>query len=302
MRLGAPVRIIDTHHHLWNLSENRYPWLTDHIVAKPYGDYGAIRQNYLIEDFFADIGALPVVKSVHVQAGHDPSDPVRETRWLQAIADDVKRSKGFPHGIVADADLSSPDAEAVLEAHRAYRNLRGIRTILSDSVRYPGRHPDMLESPSWRANLALLRRHDLSLDLQLYPQQMAPVAALARSHPSALFIICHTGLPEDQSTEGRTRWRKALRLLAAEPNVAIKISGFGLFDRDWTVESIRPFVMETIEIFGVERCMFGSDFPVDKLFTSYNKVWASFDEITADFTDHDRSLMFHDNAVRLYRL
>jgi predicted TIM-barrel fold metal-dependent hydrolase len=105
------MRIVDTHHHLWDLCSHYYPWLTDKILPKLYGDYAPIRRDYLIGDFLADIGSLPVVKSVHVNAGFDPRQPVRETEWLQAIADDAATSRGFPHGIVGDVDLTGSDAK-----------------------------------------------------------------------------------------------------------------------------------------------------------------------------------------------
>lgn len=293
---------VDTHHHLWDLSTNYYPWLTDRVVVKPYGDYAAIRRNYLIEDFIADVGDLPLAKSVHLNGGHDRSDPVRETRWLQAIADDGARSGGLPNGVVVDADLSSTGAGAELDAHCACSNVRGVRAILSDGVRYPGQHPDLTEDRLWRENLSLLETFGLSLDLQLYPQQMAPIAALAKRHPDVLFIVCHLGLPEDRSPDGRVQWRDAIRLLASEPNAVMKISGFGLVDQQWTAESIRPLVLEAIDIFGVERCLLGSNFPVDKLFATYATLWRSLDRILSGFSDSERRLLFHDNALRVYRI
>ncbi len=291
-------RIIDTHHHLWDLSANYYPWLSDRVVAKPYGDYAAIRQNYRLPDFAADISERPVVKSVHLNAGHDPSDPVRETRWLQAIAE----SGGFPHGIVADADLTAPDAARVLEAHCAFRNMRGIRAMLSDSVRYPGVHADLLENAAWRANVALLPRYGLSLDVQLYPQQMGGLADLARQNPALQILVCHTGLPEDQSPEGRERWAGALHMLATAPNVALKISGFGICDPQWTAASIKPLILEAIDAFSPQRCMFGSNFPVDRLFSSYARLWDSCIAATEGFPDTEIDALFYGNAVRLYRL
>ena len=93
-----------------------------------------------------------------------------------------------------------------------------------------------------------------------------------------------------------------MRALAACPNVAVKISGLGMVDHHWTVESIRPFVLETIDLFGTARCLFASNFPVDKLFSDYASAWRAFDSITADFSASERTALFHDNAVRLYRL
>lgn len=293
---------VDTHHHLWDLTRNYYPWLTDKIVVKPYGDYTAIRRDYLIQDFFRDRGELPLVKSVHLQASHDPTDPVRETRWLHSIADDAACSDGFPHAIVAEVDLSSPKAGAVLEAHCKFQNVRGIRVILSDAVRYPGKHPDLLEESSWRRNVSLLEAFGLSFDVQLYPQQMAGLATLASQHPALTFIICHAGLPEDRSSEGRQKWKAGLGLLAERPNVMMKISGFGLIDQQWTVESMRPMALEIVDIFGVQRCFFGSNFPVDRLFSTYPRFWESVGQILAGFNESERRMMLRENAERVYRI
>ena len=106
--------VVDTHHHLWDLSANDYPWLTDRITTRVCGEYSAIRKNYLLEDFFDDAEDVNLVKSIHVQAEHDHTDSVRETRWLQKIAD-LPSSRGFPHGIIAFADLSRLDVEANLK-------------------------------------------------------------------------------------------------------------------------------------------------------------------------------------------
>jgi predicted TIM-barrel fold metal-dependent hydrolase len=296
------MKIVDPHHHLWDLQSNYYPWLTDHITPRVCGDYAAIRHNYLISDFRRDLDGLEVVASVHIQAEHDPRDPVRETSWLQSIADDRDKSAGFPHGIVAYADLSAPNVERTLEEHRCFANTRGIRQSLNGILNDPNTNKDLLQDPVWRSNLALVGRLGLSFDLQLYPQQIAMALPLLRANTDMQFILCHTGLPADQSPEGATTWRSAMRELALCGNVAVKISGFGMFDRTWTRESIRPFVREVIEIFGTERCMFASNFPVDGMATGYHDIWSAFDNITSDLLPAERNALFCQNACRFYKL
>ena len=257
----ALLEIIDAHHHLWDLRANYYPWLTDRISVRVAGDYAAIRKDYLISDFLADADSLAEIgmrlaRSVHVQAEHDHADPVRETRWLQAVADDPG-SRGFPHGVVAYADLSQPEADVLrmLEAHAVSPNLRGIRHMAHEALVDPANpQPSLLEHPTWRRNLALLTRFNLSFDLQVYPQQMAQAAALVREHPTVQFVICHTGLPAEAMRHGPradafTLWRDGIAQLAALPNVAIKLSGFGMFDRRWSAPTIHPFVLGAIDCF-----------------------------------------------------
>lgn len=296
------LRIVDAHHHLWNLDENRYPWLTDRITTRVCGEYSAIRKNYLLEDFFRDAAEVNLVKSVHVQAEHDHSDPVRETRWLQAIADRPD-SRGFPHGIVAYADLSSPGAAEVLERHCECANVRGIRQMLHEAMVDPERPaPSLFENAAWRRNFPLLETFGLSFDLQVYHQQMEDARALVLEHPKIQFVLTHTGQPAQRDEEGIAGWRRGMRRLAELPNICVKISGAGMFDREWTVESLRPFVLGTIEIFSPGRCIFASNFPVDGMMSGYTRLWAAYADLTAGFTANERERMFAGNAERVYRI
>ena len=293
--------IIDPHHHLFDLDHGRYPWLQDEMLPRVFGDYTAIRRNYLIDDYLADTKNQNVVKSVHLQVEYDHNDPVAETRWLQGIAD----KRGFPHGIVGFADLASPDVQAVIEGHSQYKNVRGIRQCLNfhrDPVKTFIGEPHLMSDPQWRRGYGLLKRFDLSFDLQLYYTQMEEALALARAFPDTPMVLNHTGMPVDRAPEEIAGWQKNMKLLASAPNVACKISGLGMGDWKWSVGTIRPFVLDAIEAFGVERCMFASNFPVDKLFSSYDTVFNAFKTITQDFSDGERSALFHDNAERIYRL
>ena len=303
--MAPPIeRIIDAHHHLWDLGRNYYPWLSDRVGPRMYGDYAAIRRNYLVEDFRRDIGDLPVVASVHVQAEHDHTDPMRETRWLQAVAD-APESGGCPQAIVAFADLSGPPGPvaARLVEHAQSRNLRGIRQMVHQCLVPAMELPtDYLADPRWQANLGLLAQFRLSFDLQILPPQAESAAKLVARHPDLDFVLVHAGQPRDQGPEGFEAWRAALRRMAQAPNVAIKLSGFGMFDVDWTTESLRRLVLTAIDCFGPDRCLFASNFPVDKLMRDYAGLWAAYDTITADFTAAERAAMFHDNAARIYRI
>lgn len=295
--------VIDAHHHLWDLGELRYPWLEDAEGEAIFGDYSAIRRSYPLEEFLADCSKQGVVKSVHVQAEVDPRDPVTETRWLQAIAD-RPGSGGFPHAIVAFADLTRNDVEPVLAEHRASPNLRGIRQILNYHAdpRLSYTERDLLEDEGFRRNFKLLRRYDLSFDLQLYYPQMDRAAELARENADLQIILNHTGMPVERDEAGLAGWRAGMRRLAECENVAVKISGLGMCDPAWTQESIRPFVLEVIDLFGVERSMFASNFPVDKIFSDYDRLFEAFKAITVDCSQDERGRLFCDNAARCYRI
>ncbi|MGH8782466.1 amidohydrolase family protein [Paraburkholderia sp.] len=297
------MQVVDPHIHLWDLQTHRYPWLENPGVSF-VGDARALRHDYRLEHLLADAAEIDVLKIVHVEANHDPANPVEETRWLQQIAD-TPASRGMPNGIVAWVDLAAADAEAVLEAHASFANTRGVRQILNvhgnKLYDYVGRH--FMREPVWRERFSLLRHYGLSFDLQLYPSQMDDAAALARVHPDTQFVVNHAGMFVDRdSVAGYRGWRDGLRTLAACPNVAVKISGLAMFDHRWTVESLRPYVLETIDAFGASRAMFASNFPVDRLFGTYAALWHAYAAIVAGASDDERAALFVRNAERVYRI
>jgi len=293
--------IADAHHHLWDMRDY-HVWLhANPRVVNFVGDYEAICQDYLASDYLADTAGLPVIASVHVQAEFDPSNPVGETAWLTAQAEQT----GFPTGIVGFADLSDPDVASLLEAHAAYSRFRGIRHMLNwDDI--PGRsfaeHGNFMSDGQWRRGFGLLARMGLRFDMQIWPKQMVEAAALLAAFPDARVALNHTGFPIDRDPESMRLWQDGMRALAAQPNAYVKISGLGMLDHQWTTDSIRPIVLDAIEIFGVQRAMFASNFPVDRLYSDYGAIFNAFSEITADFTDQERSRLFAGTAIDFYDL
>jgi predicted TIM-barrel fold metal-dependent hydrolase len=297
------TRIIDAHHHLWDLTAHHYPWLSGPMHDRGWGDWSALRRNYLIPDFLDDTRNQNLQKSVHVQANYDPANPVGETLWLEYLAGQPG-SAGIPHGIVAYANLADPGAEGILEAHARYPRVRGIRQVLNRHAD-PQRNRadrDYLADESWLSNFGLLRKHGFSFDVQVYFQQMPAVAALATRYPDIQFILDHAGMPAERDAAGIEGWRAGMRLLARLPNMAVKLCGYGMVDVHWTPESMRPFVLEPIEMFGTGRCMFASNFPVDKLMSDYDRLWNTYRQITVDLSDSERDALFYGNAERIYRL
>jgi predicted TIM-barrel fold metal-dependent hydrolase len=291
--------IVDAHHHLWDLSMS-YPWLQSSAgELSVHGDDRAIRRNYLVPDYLEDAEPLRVRASVHIDAG--AGDPVAEASWLQRVSD----QNGYPHGIVAGVELDEPTVAETLETLSALPNLRGVRHILNwhpdPGLSYTDR-PDIITDPAWLSGFARLSELRLSFDLQVYPSQLLQSARLAADHPDTLIVLNHAGMPVDRDADQLRLWRDGLRALAAQPNTAAKISGIGMTDHQWTVDSIRPIVLETIEAFGADRSMFASNFPVDSLYSSFQDLYAAFDAITADFSTTERRLLFADTARRVYRL
>ncbi len=298
-----PGPIVDAHHHFWDLSLGKHAWLSPEPGREMvFGDPAPLYRDYLPEDLRRDAAGAKLVASVHVEAGWDRADPVGETRWLEALA--VRT--GLPTAIVAYAPLDDPRVGAVLEAHMAASpRLRGVRFIVSwheDPRRRFVERADWMADRQWREGFARLAPLGLSFDLMLYPGQMADAARLAADFPDTRIILNHVGSPVDRDPEGMARWRRGLSELAAQPNVALKISDPVAYDHDWTLDSLRPVVAACLDAFGPQRCLFGSDFPVAGLHATYAQCVAALDRLTSDLAASDRQAIFHDNAVRLYRL
>jgi predicted TIM-barrel fold metal-dependent hydrolase len=294
--------IVDAHQHFWDLQRNYLPWLCDEEpIPFRYGDYGALRRDYLPPDYLRDAAGHNVVRTVYVETEWDPGDFVGETRWLQEII----AATGFPHAIVAGARLDDPEVEAVLAGHTAFPQVRGIRhkprAVAAPADVRTGA-PGSMGDPAWRRGYALLEKYGLSFDLQTPWWHLAEAAALARDFPNTQIILNHTGLPADRTPEGLAGWRAAMQTVAAAPNVALKISGLGQPGQPWTVAANRPIVRDAIAIFGVDRCMFASNFPVDGLCADFDTIFSAFKAIVADLTPAAQSSLFCANALRFYRL
>ena len=295
--------IVDTHFHLQDLERHVYPWL-DPASTPPdvFGeDFGQLRKSYRIEDYFADVAGLGVRKAVHVENGVNSAEAVAETLWLQSIAD----RHGFPHAIVAQVPLDDLGVGQKIEAHRQAKNLRGVRQILNwhadPRLRFAPA-PDLIASDGWRRGFSLLKRYGLSFDLQVYPGQLAAALDLARAFPDTQIVLCHFGMPIGRSSDELRDWEGAMRDFARAENVAVKLSGFALGPGRWARETMRPLVLKVVEIFGVDRCMFASNFPVDRLYSTYRELVGAFEAVMADFSTEEAARLLSANAERVYRI
>ncbi|MEX2519964.1 MAG: amidohydrolase family protein [Paracoccaceae bacterium] len=296
------MQIIDAHHHFWDLDRNYLPWLRDEPqIPFRYGDYSAIRKNFLPADYQALTGRFEVIGSVYIETEFDPCDPLGEVAWVA----DVKRDHGLPSVVVAQAWLDREDAAGLLEAYGRDPLVRGIRHKPASAASAPAAQrgaPGSMDDPRWRDGYARLQPNGLSFDLQTPWWHLDAAADLAKDFPETGIIINHTGLPSDRSDDALAGWRAALSSIASAPNVALKISGIGMPNQPWTVEANGPVVLDAIRIFGADRVMFASNFPVDGLTASFETIFGGFDRITADFSDADRAAMFCENARRTYRM
>jgi predicted TIM-barrel fold metal-dependent hydrolase len=295
------IPFVDAHIHLWDLSRLRYPWLTPPFSDDgPNGNVEPIARTYLPADYRGDAAAWNVVGAVHIDAGASTPEALAETEWLEGLAE----GEGLPSAIVAFAALDAPQVESLLAAHAAHPRVRGVRHIVNwhaDPRRtYTPR--DITGDAAWQAGFGLLAKYGLSFDLQCYPGQMPGLAALIARHPDIPVILNHAGMPIDTDAAGLASWRAGMKALAALPHVAVKLSGFGFIHRTWTREQVRPYVLDAIDLFGPDRCLFASDFPTDKLFGSFDRHMEAYHAIVANFPEDQRRALFGRNADRIYRL
>jgi predicted TIM-barrel fold metal-dependent hydrolase len=289
----ADLDFTDTHVHFWDRRRPElggYHWLDEDAEHPQLGDYGAIKMvRYWADDFFAETRSQNVGNVVHVQAALGIEDPVEETRWLQAFADRL----GAPHGIVAFVDLASPNAGEAIRRHREFPNLRGIRDL---------RYDDYLTSPDWQRGYVLLEEHGLVCCDDPMVEVMEDAARLVERHPGITYCVDHAGFPRRRDREYFEEWRTGMRKLAALPNTVVKISGLGMCDHRWTIDSWRPWVLECIDAWGTERSFFGTNWPVDRLFSSYGDVLDAYRELIDDFARDEQVALFSENANRVFSL
>jgi predicted TIM-barrel fold metal-dependent hydrolase len=293
--------IVDAHHHFQDIETYEYPWLSPSRPPALEGDLSAIRRNFLPGEYREIVSRWPVRKSVHVQNGWRADDPVGETRWLSALID----RHDLIMAIVGYADLSSPDIAAILDAHGAFPQFRGIRQILNwhenPSLQVASR-PDLMEQPDWRRGFQALAERNISFDLQLYWPQMEMALELAQDFPQTQIVLNHFGMPIDRSPSALRHWSTAMERLSHAENVSVKLSGFGLGCPHWSKADTISVLQSVIRIFGPERVMFGTNLPVDLLFSKPGRLLDTFEASILFLSDEQRNLVRHGNAERIYRL
>lgn len=304
MSADDALPVVDAHHHLWRLSGGPlyYPWLQDRQPHEFFlGDYAALKRDYLPSDYRRDAAEHRIVKTVHVEAECRRDQQVAETRWLS----ELHKRHGLPDAIVAHAWFHTDNAEEILAQQSEFPLVRGIRSKPVTAT-HPGDSvagaPGTMQDPRWLAGLRLLRRFDFSWDLRVPTWHLEEAAAVMRANPDIPAVLNHAGFPWDRSNAGLAQWRRGMRALAECEQVSCKLSCLCLREGTWDYEDNRRIVLETIDLFGIDRCMFASNFPVDGLRVSYRQMFTDFKRMTASLSASDRRKLFHDNAARFYRL
>jgi predicted TIM-barrel fold metal-dependent hydrolase len=300
----ALLPIVDAHQHFWDLGLRKHPWLVEEpLRPHRYGDYRAVRTTVLPQDYRHAAQPHRIVGSIYVEAEWDASDPLGETRWVH----EMHAKTGLPSAMVAQAWLDADDADTLLAEQARCPLVRGVRhkpRAFADPSQWTRGHrlAGSMNCGRFRDGYRRLLQHGLHFELQTPYWHLPDAADLATDFPDTLIVINHTGVLPDRDPATVSRWTQALAEAARPANVRLKISGLGVPGSAWTVEANEPVVRSAIDIFGVDRCMFGSNFPVDGMFRSLSDLFSDFKTITRPYSPADRLKLFHDNAAAVYRL
>jgi len=293
------IPTIDAHHHIWRLKD--LTWLSGPQVPRIFGPYQPICRDYPIEEFRADIEGCNIVKSVYVQTNWPAGQSLDEARWVQSVSD----ATGWPHANVAHADLAHPDAGTLIRQLAGLKATRGIRQQLhwhaNPQYRFAPR-PDVMNDADWRRGLKHLAANNLLFEIQLFTSQFQDGASLARAFPDTVFVLEHAGMLEDMSEAGWASWRTGMQALAALPNMNVKLSGLNTFVHACRADVMGPIIKDTVAMFGADRCVYGSNFPIEKLWTDYRTFYRTFREAIDHLPERDQRAVLHDTAARLYRM
>jgi predicted TIM-barrel fold metal-dependent hydrolase len=292
--------IVDSHHHIWRRQDLR--WLSGEVVPRIFGPYEPIRRDYLIDEYLADATSAGITQSVYVQTNWPLDQALDEVRWLR----DVHQATGWPTAVIGTADLFSPDAAHTMHEQAATSALlRGTRLQLHWHEREEFRFaagPDTMLDPTFMRNIAVLEELGWLFELQVFPQQMADAAKLVTAFPRTTFVLVHAGMlirPDEAEVKA---WRTGLRALAEQPNVVVKLTGQGTFIHRVDPRFLTLVTEHVLDLFGPRRAMFGTNFPIEKIWTTMPELVAAWRDTLSSLPPEQQSWIFAENARRVYRL
>lgn len=291
-------KIIDSHMHIWDLSFGKFAWLCSPENESFLGDYSPLKQNYLIPDYRHDSRNFPIEKAVYVQAGWDSTDPIGEAKWISEIND------GLFGAIISYANLTHESISQQLEELSQYSLVRGIRQIIAwhTNAFLRGTEQNYLENPLWRKHFALLEKHRFVFDMQIFPEQIDSAYKLIKNHPNIPVIIEHILQPIAYDTHTLKKWKKGLTKLAQLPNTFIKLSGMNLFVHDCAFTQFKQLFETCVEHFSTKRSMIGSNFPVEKLFLTFDQLFEQFMQVIAQYSAVEQNDLLYQTAKEVYRI
>lgn len=294
------MKLIDAHHHVWRRAD--LSWLDGEPVPRIFGPYEPIRRDYVAEEYAEEAHAAGIDASVYVQANWPLERSVEEVAWVHA----EHERTGWPMAIVGSADLFDDGVQATFDAQLETSPLmRGTRLQLhwhdNPTFRFASA-PDRMRDPVFRRNVGRLAALDWVFELQVFSPQMEDAAELVAEHPDVTFVLVHAGMLEDTEVETMRRWRAGMARLAEQPNVIVKLTGQGTFVHRVDEGLLRLVARECLNLFGPTRLMFGTNFPVEKLWTDMETLVSAWRRVIADEAGDDAHHLLADTARRVYRL
>lgn len=280
---GTPI--VDAHVHLWNTEHFRYSWL---------GNLPSLNRTFLPKDLITASKSGGVAKFIFVECGCEPSQGLAEVDWIAALA----QTNSFLRGIIAHAALERGKAVLPELEFLSVRPLvKGIRRNLQ------GEPSDFLKGPGLIEGLKFLPRFRFTFDLCIRADQLPATRELIERVPEVLFVLDHFGKPPVRSKDFEP-WARNLRTLATRPNVVCKISGLATEAdcNNWRADDLEPYFDHALACFGVQRVLFGSDWPVATLATSYERWIETVLKLIPFANERERAQIFQTNAERIYRV
>jgi L-fuconolactonase len=285
---SPPTRVVDAHVHIWDPARTDwYPYLA-HPPKGGAGDASRMYRRFDVDTYRAESARWNVEKFVNVAAATGRAS-IEETLELDGSADD----RGGPHAIVGGLPPTDTVAEAIalLDQQMTALRFRGVRPM--GATMGPVPDPGILDA---------LQERNLVFDLMTHPPELEAAAAQLTGFEDLTVVVEHTGWPRSDSDEERDLWRTGIDALAAVgDNVVCKLSGLAMPLQSMTVAALGPWIEYAIEAFGVDRCMFASNFPVDSIYGTFDELYDTFSAVTAGLDGPSRQKLFADNAERVYR-
>lgn len=278
-----PQRILDSHHHLWDYYPAQYAWINPQTMSP-------LAQSYTLSDLQAHSVGSNLVATVAVQA----RQTLEETDWLLGLAADSPLCVG----VVGWVPLQDEKIDAVLERYADQPLLKGVRHVIHDE---PDR--DFMLRPDFLRGLRALGKTDLRYDILIFGLHLPNTIKMVDHFPDQPFVVDHIAKPVIDSAKFDAQWAKDLAELAKRPHVCCKLSGLVTEVRDetWDAQTLRPYVEHVLEVFGPERLMFGSDWPVCRLKAEYGRWVSLATELTRQLSESESDRLFYQNAVDFYR-
>jgi predicted TIM-barrel fold metal-dependent hydrolase len=296
--VGAVAPLVDCNVHLWDQTANPIFWLTDRtLVRDMIGNYDSLPDTYTLADYRREAEGHGVSGIVWSDAGAD--DPIAAAAWVQRQCDEMD----VPGALVTLGDPADPGFAELVERFRALPLARSVRVRLVPALAQGGAAGrTMLDDDRAMANLELLAKHELVATLEATGDQLDVVAHLAHVLPTLRIVVDHFGWPENPGEETLGAHRERLAAIAAAPNTATRIDAIGTIFGDWTTDQVRPWLRAATDTFGPDRCMLGSDMPIERLRSGFGRLYDAYRQVFSELTDGARDALFGVTAKRWYRI